>query len=54
MEVNLLKSEFLYQYGDAVYTIALRSLTDPLLYGFFILLFKHYVDAAYNLNKSSK
>ena len=54
MEVNLLKGEFLYQYGDAVYTIALRSLTEPLLYGFFILLFKHYVDVAYKLNKSSK
>ena len=43
-EVNLLTKEFLYQYKEATYTIAIRSLTEPLLYGFFIYVFKHYIE----------
>ena len=46
-EVMIYNKEFLYQYKEAVYTIAVRSLTDPLFYGFFIYLFKHYIDLAY-------
>ena len=49
-EVRLLNNEFLYQYKEATYTIAIRSLTEPLLYGFFIYLFKHYIEVGYLLN----
>jgi hypothetical protein len=44
VEVNLLNNEFLYQYKEAVYTIAIRSLTEPLFYALFIYSFKHYVE----------
>ena len=53
-EVKLYNAEFLYQYKEATYTIAVRSLTEPLFFGFFIYLFKHYVDLAYLTNKSRK
>ena len=46
-EVNLLNSEFLYQYKEAVYTIAIRSLSEPLMYAFFIYLFKYYIESTY-------
>lgn len=46
-EVHLLNKEFLYQYHDAVYTLAIRSLTEPLLYYIFIYSFKYYIDFAY-------
>ncbi len=46
-EVKLFNAEFLYQYKDAVYTIAIRSLSEPLLYAFFIYLFKHYTESNY-------
>ena len=49
-EVRLLNNDFLYQYKEATYTIAIRSLTEPLLYGFFIYLFKHYIEVGYSLN----
>ncbi len=48
-EVKLLNNEFLYQYKDATYTIALRSITEPLLYGLFIYIFKHYIELAYTM-----
>ena len=48
-EVRLLNSEFLYQYKEATYTIAIRSLTEPLFYGFFIYLFKHYIEVVNSL-----
>ncbi len=51
-EVNIYNNEFLYQYKEATYTIAIRSLTEPLLYGFYIYLFKHYVEIGYTLNKA--
>ena len=51
-EVNLLNKEFLYQYKEATYTIAVRSLTDPLLYAFFIYLFKHYVELGLSMRKN--
>lgn len=50
-EVNLLNKEFLYQYKEATYTIAIRSLTEPLLYGFFIYIFKHYIELALSMRK---
>lgn len=53
-EVNYLNNNFLYQYKDATYTIAIRSLTEPLFFGFFIYVFKHYIDVGYTLNKSKK
>ncbi len=46
-EVNLLNSEFLYQYKEAVYTIAIRSLSEPLMYAFFMYLFKYYIESTY-------
>lgn len=49
-EVKLLNNEFLYQYKEATYTIAIRSLTEPLFYGFFIYLFKHYIEISYSSN----
>ena len=49
-EVRLINNDFLYQYKEATYTIAIRSLTEPLFYGFFIYLFKHYIEVAYSLN----
>lgn len=49
-EVSLLNIEFLYQYKSATYTIAIRSLTEPLLYGLFIYLFKHYIEIGYSLS----
>ena len=52
IEVNILNNEFLYQYKEAKYTIAVRSLTEPMLYGFFIYIFKHYVELGYLTNKS--
>ena len=52
-EVKILNSEFLYQYKDAVYTIAVRSLTEPPLYAFFIYLFKHYIELGYS-NKAKE
>ena len=45
-EVNLLNNEFLYQYREATYTIAIRSLSEPLMYAFFIYLFKYYIETA--------
>lgn len=54
LEVKLLNSEFLYQYKEAVYTIAIRSLTEPLFYGFFIYLFKHYIELGYECKKERK
>ena len=53
-EVKLLNDYFMYQYKDAVYTIAIRSLCEPLLYGLFIYSFKHYVEVGYILNNNSK
>ena len=47
-EVNLLQNEFLYQYKGATYTIAIRSLSDPLMYAFFIYLFKYYIESVNN------
>lgn len=44
-EVNLLQNEFLYQYKEATYTIAIRSLSEPLMYAFYIYLFKYYVES---------
>ena len=44
-EVNLLQNEFLYQYKGATYTIAIRSLSEPLMYVFFIYLFKYYIES---------
>ena len=44
-EVNIFNNEFLYQYKEATYTIAIRSLSEPLLYAFFIYLFKYYVES---------
>ena len=49
-EVRLLNNDFLYQYKEATYTIAIRSLTEPLFYGFFIYLFKHYIEVGYSLS----
>ena len=46
-EVKLLNNEFLYQYKNATYTIALRALSEPLLYAFMIYLFKHYIESTY-------
>ena len=46
-EVRLLNNEFLYQYKDATYTIALRALSEPLLYAFMIYLFKYYIESTY-------
>lgn len=54
LEVNIYNNEFLNQYKEATYTIALRSLTEPLFYGLFIYAFKHYVEIANYLNKSKK
>jgi hypothetical protein len=51
-EVKLFNNEFLYQYENATYTIAVRSLTEPLLYVFFLYLFKHYIEIGYLKNKS--
>lgn len=52
LEVRLFNTEFLYQYSEATYTIALRSLTDPLLYALFIYSFKHYIEVGFvSLNK---
>ena len=50
-EVNLLNNEFLYQYKEATYTIALRSLSEPLMFGFFIYLFKYYIESTNNTKK---
>ena len=47
-EVNLLQNEFLYQYKGATYTIAIRSLSDPLMYAFYIYLFKYYIESVNN------
>ena len=44
-EVNIFNNEFLYQYKEATYTIAIRSLSEPLMYAFFIYLFKYYVES---------
>ena len=49
-EVNILNNEFLYQYKEAVYTIAIRSLSEPLLYAFYIYLFKYYVESEKKYN----
>jgi len=46
-EVNIFNNEFLYQYKEAVYTIAIRSLSEPLMYAFFIYLFKYYIESTY-------
>ncbi len=46
-EVSILNNEFLYQYKEATYTIAIRSLSEPLMYAFFIYLFKYYIESAY-------
>lgn len=43
-EVKFFQANFLYQYSEATYTIAIRSLSEPLLYGLFIFMFKHYVE----------
>lgn len=51
-EVNLLNSEFLYQYKEATYTLAIRSLTEPALFAFFIYVFRHYTEVGYKLNKA--
>ena len=53
-EVQLFNSEFLYQYKEAKYTIAIRSLSEPLFFAFFIYTFKHYIEIAHYLNKSKK
>ena len=50
LEVKLYNSSFLYQYKEATYTIAIRSLSEPLLYAFFIYIFKHYIELA-NIKK---
>lgn len=47
-EVNIFNNEFLYQYKEAVYTIAIRSLIEPLLYAFYIYLFKYYIESVCN------
>ena len=44
-EVNLLRNEFLHQYKDAVYTIAIRSLSEPLMFALFIYCFKYYIES---------
>ena len=44
-EVNLLNNEFLHQYKDAVYTIAIRSLSEPLMFALFIYCFKYYIES---------
>ena len=49
-EVNLLNKEFLYQYKEATYTIAIRSLCEPILYGFYIFLFKYYTEVVDKYN----
>ena len=49
-EVRLFNNEFLYQYKEATYTIAIRSLTEPMFYGLFIYSFKHYIERGYYLN----
>lgn len=46
-EVSILNNEFLYQYKEATYTIAIRSLSEPLMYAFFIYLFKYYIESVY-------
>ena len=47
-EVKLYHNEFLYQYKEAVYTIAIRSLSEPLMYAFYIYLFKYYIESVCN------
>ena len=54
LEVWLFNSDFINQFHEAHYTIAIRSLTEPLFYGLFIYAFKHYVELAYSVNKSKK
>ena len=43
-EVKFFQANFLYQYSEATYTIAIRSLSEPLLYVLFIFMFKYYVE----------
>ena len=47
LEVKLYNTEFLYQYSEATYTIAIRSLTEPLLFVLFLYTFKYYTELAY-------
>lgn len=45
VEVSILNESFLYPYSEATYTVAIRSLSEPLLYAFFIYLFKYYIES---------
>ena len=51
LEVNLFNNEFLYQYKEATYTIAIRSLSEPIMYAFFIYIFKYYIESNFNKKK---
>ena len=43
-EVSYFNHNFLYQYSEATYTIAIRSLSEPFLYAGFIFIFSYYVE----------
>ena len=53
-EVKLFNAEFLYQYKEATYTLAVRSLSEPILFVLFLYAFKHYTKIGYILNKSKE
>ena len=53
-EVKLFNAEFLYQYKEATYTLAIRSLSEPILFVLFLYGFKHYTKIGYILNKSKE
>lgn len=54
VEVKLLNNNFLYQYQEATYTIGIRSFCEPIYYGVYIFLFKHFSTKAAILSKKKK
>lgn len=54
LEVSYFNHNFLYQYSEATYTIAIRSLSEPLLYAGFIFLFSYYVELTHKDVKKKK
>ena len=54
LEVNYFQNNFLYQYSEATYTIAIRSLSEPLLYAGFIFIFYYYIELTHRKVKKKK
>ena len=54
LEVNIFNNNFLQQYKEATYTIGIRSFCEPIYYGLYIYLFKHFSYKADIISKEKK